>query len=51
VTIAGTPCDVSTVSNTQVVCTTNQHNKSETVKIEVQVAGNGIATQVSKDGF
>lgn len=47
VTISGTACDVNTVTDTQIVCTTNSHSKSEKVNIEVEVAGNGIAKQVN----
>ena len=50
VKIAGTTCDVGTVSDTTITCTTNQHAKSEKVNVEVEVAGNGIAKQVCEDG-
>lgn len=46
VTIAGTVCDVNSVSPTQITCVTNQHKKSERANVRVEVAGNGKAMQV-----
>ena len=46
VTIAGTVCDVQSVSPTQITCVTNQHKKSQKTNVRVEVAGNGKAMQV-----
>jgi hypothetical protein len=46
VTIAGTVCDVRTVTTTQITCVTNQHGKSEKIDVRVEVSGNGKAIQV-----
>lgn len=46
VTIAGTVCDVNSVSPTQITCVTNQHKKSEKANVRVEVSGNGKAVQV-----
>lgn len=47
VTIAGTACDVRSVTSTQITCVTNQHGKSEKTNVRVEVSDNGKAIQVS----
>ena len=50
VTIAGTPCDVQSESETQIVCRTGEHKPSEKTKVRVEVGDNGIALQVGLCG-
>ena len=45
-TIAGTPCDIQSESETQIVCRTGEHKPSEKTKVRVEVGNNGIALQV-----
>ncbi|XP_061168814.1 fibrocystin-L-like [Saccostrea echinata] len=51
VSIAGTVCDVKTVTPTQITCVTNQHPRSQKALIRVEVAGNGKAVQTSAEFF
>lgn len=46
VTIAGTTCTVSSISNTEIVCTTGQHTPSQKTSVTVEINGNGVADKV-----
>jgi hypothetical protein len=46
VTIAGTTCTVSSISNTEIVCVTGQHTPSQKTSVTVEINGNGVADQV-----
>ncbi|XP_062574409.1 fibrocystin-L-like [Saccostrea cucullata] len=51
VSIAGTVCDVQTVTPTEITCVTNQHTGSQKALVRVEVAGNGKAVQTSAEFF
>ena len=48
VTIAGEDCAISSLSDTEIICTTSPRSPSTKAKVEVEVAGNGIAKQVGR---
>ena len=47
VTIDGSSCSVTTVTNTELECVTGPHAGSGVTRVEVEVSGNGIAEEVS----
>ena len=47
--IAGSVCDVESVTDTQIVCVTNEHEGTVKAKVKVKIANNGWALQVSTD--
>ena len=47
VVINGTACNVTTVTDSELECETGSHSGSVRAQVEVQVAGNGIAQEVS----
>ncbi|XP_052063691.1 fibrocystin-L-like [Mytilus californianus] len=51
VKIAGTPCNVSTVTDTEIVCLTGKHSPSQKTKVWVEINGNGMATQTNAEFF
>lgn len=46
VKIAGTRCNVTSVTDTEIVCITGQHSPSQKTNVWVEINGNGMATQV-----
>ena len=46
VTIAGTPCIVSSVIDTKIICETGAHSPSQKAKVKVEIDQNGIALEV-----
>ncbi|KAK3532561.1 hypothetical protein QTP86_024146, partial [Hemibagrus guttatus] len=51
VTIAGSVCDVQSASDTQVICVTNSHPKSQLTKVLVNVGNRGVAQMDRADFF
>nr|XP_055075131.1 fibrocystin-L-like [Misgurnus anguillicaudatus] len=51
VTIAGSVCDVQSANQTQIICVTNAHNKSQETKVRVLIGNRGIAAMDHADFF
>ncbi|KAK3107766.1 hypothetical protein FSP39_021797 [Pinctada imbricata] len=49
VTLEGNACTVSTITDTQIVCTTSAASSTVRTKVRVERSGNGIAKQTSAD--
>jgi hypothetical protein len=46
VSIGGSECTVTSVTDSEIMCTTGEHSPSVRTQVQVQIASNGIATQV-----
>ena len=51
VTIAGSDCPISTISDSEIVCVTEAHAGSVEAQVEVAIQDTGIAYQVSDTGI